>query len=252
MNTILYFVKGRPTKEQTEKLFQNHPKFQRMENSVGVNGVGAGTMINDAREGSPNPALDQKSQTWFESAKKKSIEPSNPSDEPIEEPAFWYGWQTNKKPGPSDLQKPEIIEGDRYKGWIIPKVRTWTMIGDQVLPWVSLPKDPVWDGEVFRPGKVSAQYRHVAELGEEAWMILMELNSQQRQSSTLTLPSNPMKLVYDIIAINYYLGPDEFASLGVVPYEFWEIVEVLRIFTGYYDAAKLIEEQQKKTDQASE
>lgn len=234
MNPILYFVKGRPTKEQVESTFKNHPKFQRMENSIGVNSIGQGTMLNDSR--GFNPMLDQENQVWHEAA----------------DGSFWFGWNKNKKPGPSDLQKPEIIDGDSYKGWVIPKVRNWQIVNGQATNWTSLPKDAVWDGEKFRPGEVSAPYRQVAELGEEAWMILMELHSQQQKEGKMTLPSNCMELVYQIVSINYYMGRDEFAALGVVPFEFWEMVEVFRVFTGFNDAIKLLEEQQKKTDQAFE
>jgi hypothetical protein len=250
MNSILYFVKGRPSKSEVEKTFKNHPKFQRMDNVVGVHGVGGGTMLTDTR--GPNPALDEDSQVWKESAEKKLVESSGPDGEITEEPLFWFGWQMNRKPGPEDLQKPEIIDGDLYRGWIIPKVRTCYMYGNQITPWTRLPKDPVWDGEQFRPGEVCEQYREIAALGEEVWTLLMELQQQQTEFGKMTLPNNAMKLVYRIVSINYYMGPDEFAALGVVPYEFWQIVEVMRIFSGYNDALALLSEQQKKTDRVSE
>lgn len=231
MNSIIYYVPGRPTRADLDRMFVNHPKFQTMENTVGVEGLGPGMMYGDER--GANPALDRDNQEWF----------MDPGEE------FWFGWAKGKQPGPSDLQKTSTIEGEDYNGWMVPKVRTWSMNGENASVHVPLPKSPVWDGEKFGPGPIMPAYRHIANLGEKVWAVLMDLE-KQTGTGTLRLPEDAMRLVYEIMAINYYFGPAEFAQLAVVPYDFWEMVKVYRLFTGYYDITRLLEEQQKKTAQA--
>lgn len=231
MNPFLYFVPGRPDADKIKQILPHLPPYSRLENTFGVQGSGPGYVLGDVK--ATNPVLDPDKQTWQKSGCGQ----------------FYLGWWNDRKPTAEDLVKPSTIEGPVRNGWMIPKVRAWDLEDGRNVYIDRLPRKPVWDGVQFQAGPVVDRCRPIIELTERAFDLLTKMHSES-EDNTLTMPNETPLVACEILGLNYWIGPDEFAALPVCDYSFEHLVGILMAFTGFDDLLAL-HEAEKKTESIS-
>ena len=121
--------------------------------------------------------------------------------------AVWIGYP--KTIDPLDLVRttwkgrPLCVESNPIKDtsgreWPIPIARAWSTN--------SLPRGVQWDGEQFLVGDVLPQFTRLEEIG----------SAVIDHYATNEWPDDYMQLCAEIVSQAYYLGPQEFADLGLV------------------------------------
>jgi hypothetical protein len=237
---ILYFTnQSRITPEDVKRwLPERFDANPQKRECTGVDGHSGQVFCRDAKF----CRFDAGTQVWHSMGQVQK----NPNSDETSE--LWCGWEKNKPPTPESLLRSDPLPGHQVvlggQSWMIPQAREWAFENGRTLYDIALPKSAKYDPaeKVWHSGDVIEKYRRLYDLAQAVYD---RYTDRDERTDSFNLPENPLGVCAEVLAANYFIGPEEMSAMGLVEFNFQSAWSILRLVI---DEPGIIEVYQKKRD----